>query len=155
MTEEWKDIEGFPGYRVSNSGRVWSEFFAGCFLIQEITHRGYYRVTLSGQKHAVHRLVASHFIPNPENKPTVNHIDKDKTNNCISNLEWSSYAEQIEHRDRYLTPLIIQKGGIEYQFWCRQDILKTLPFGKSSLALLLSGEKESIKGFKIKNVAGV
>jgi hypothetical protein len=95
------------------------------------------------------------FIPNPETKPTVNHKDKDLGNNHVSNLEWNTYREQIDHRDRYTSPLIIEKGGVEYEFWSRKEILQSLPFKKSSLALLLSGRIESVKGFRIKNVCPV
>ena len=58
---------------------------------------GYKRVTISGKTVRIHRAVAIYFIPNPENKPTVNHIDGNKLNNDISNLEWATSSEQMQH----------------------------------------------------------
>ena len=62
-----------------------------------IDNNGYKRVTISGKTVRIHRAVAIYFIPNPENKPTVNHIDGNKLNNDISNLEWATSSEQMQH----------------------------------------------------------
>lgn len=59
--------------------------------------RGYLRVKIDGKGYKVHRLVAETFIENPENKPTVDHIDRDKTNNNVSNLRWATMKEQREN----------------------------------------------------------
>ena len=110
-TEIWKDVVGAEGlYIVSNFGnvrRVRHEKITKLgnirvFKEKEIKqniHKGYMLVALQikGVTPLVHRLVAMAFIPNPENKKTVNHIDADKTNNHISNLEWSTHTEQMQH----------------------------------------------------------
>lgn len=58
---------------------------------------GYQIVTLDGKQLLVHRLVASHFLPNPYNHPEVNHKDGDKSNNHVANLEWCSRDQNIQH----------------------------------------------------------
>ena len=66
---------------------------------EKIRNEGYLYVEISRfpKLYFVHRIVASAFIPNPDNKETVNHIDGNKENNCVSNLEWSTMKEQIDH----------------------------------------------------------
>ena len=99
--ERIKDIEGFEGlYQITNHGRVWS-IHCKRFLAFYREHKGYMTVSLSknNKKHYVslHRLIAKAFIPNLENKPQVNHINGIKLDNRISNLEWCTARENIQH----------------------------------------------------------
>ena len=92
MKEEWKDIKGYEGkYQVSNLGRVYSFYKKDCLKPGKNTW-GYLYVSLSkegkAKPYTVHKLVALHFIPNPNNFPQINHRDENKSNNCVSNLEW-------------------------------------------------------------------
>lgn len=105
MDEIWKDIVGYEGYQVSNLGNVASLNYR-CTgtrhnLRKGISKTGYAVVVLcDGEKqkmHYVHRLVAIAFIQNPLAKPEVNHIDGDKQNNSVSNLEWCSSKENMKH----------------------------------------------------------
>lgn len=87
------------GNVVTKSGEVFSRL--GRRLSQHLSNAGYLRVELhsdgSAKKHSVHRLVALAFVPNPDGKECVNHIDGVKTNNAAANLEWVTRSENQKH----------------------------------------------------------
>lgn len=110
----WKEVCGFEGYyKISDFGEIWSEdrvcidavgrkrFRKGQKLNPDIAPNGYYRVTLAknGKKtqRYLHRLLAQHFIPNPDNLPQVNHKDGNKLNCNIDNLEWVTIKDNVIH----------------------------------------------------------
>ena len=115
MDEIWKDIKGYEGlYQVSNLGRVKSLSRMRCYgaagylmmpekmLKEHPNKKGYLQVLLTDKeknhkKFSIHRLVALHFIPNPDNLPQVNHKDEDKTNNRVDNLEWMSLRDNVRY----------------------------------------------------------
>lgn len=97
-----KEIMGFPNYYVTKDGHIWSGW-CGRYISEILTENGYRRVVLSKNNKShnflVHRLVAEAFIPNPENKPCVNHKDLNRENNCVENLEWVTYKENNNYAD--------------------------------------------------------
>ena len=110
MVETWKAIEGYEGlYEVSTQGRVRNIKRGGRLkALCKVAH-GYIAVNLNKEgvkkQYLVHRLVAKAFIPNPENKPQVNHKDGTKSNNSVGNLEWMTSSENLNHaRDTGLIP---------------------------------------------------
>ena len=112
--EIWKDIEGYEGhYKISSTGRVKS-LLRKCKskngILRTVPEKiltgtkdkdGYLKVSLNYEHILdicrIHRLVAKHFIPNPENKPEVNHKNCNKDIDAVWNLEWSTKAENEEH----------------------------------------------------------
>ena len=104
MQEIWKDIAGFEGrYQVSNKGNVKSLYFLGhnAEKLMKLSnhHSGYLIVQLGkhpAKTYLVHQLVARAFIPLVNGKKFVNHIDGNKHNNCVDNLEWVSHEENIK-----------------------------------------------------------
>ena len=107
--EIWKDIKGYEGlYQVSNFGEVCSSYkYKGIqkhLLHKGVNRCGYYIVSLRKDKkdktYLVHRLVAKAFLPNDTNQPVVNHIDGNKLNNNINNLEWCSHSHNTKESFR-------------------------------------------------------
>lgn len=113
--ERWRDIKDFPNYQVSNLGRIKSKERITNVKIKNVKQikrkekilkplkitKGYLGIRLYNSLNAktlkIHRLVANYFIPNPKNLPQVNHIDGDKTNNKVDNLEWCTQIENMKH----------------------------------------------------------
>lgn len=96
--EEWLNINGYENYLISNLGSV-KNTKTGLCLKPQLSSNGYYNVTLckNGKKSTplIHRLVAEHFLS--KINQTVNHIDGNKLNNNINNLEWITYSENLTH----------------------------------------------------------
>lgn len=93
---EWLGIRDHPSYEVSSCGKVRNKG-TGLLLKDRVTKAGYNRCRLGGKDLSIHRLVANHFLPNPDNLPQVNHKDCDKLNNKLSNLEWCSAESNMQH----------------------------------------------------------
>jgi len=139
MIEIWKDIKNYEGcYQVSNYDnvksieRIVNHSIYGKLLIKSkilktsVTNKGYLIVGLwknnKGKSKTIHRLVIGTFISNPNNKLQVNHKDGNKTNNYLTNLEWSTSSENIKHA--YNNNLIHSKTIPVLQFSKNDEFLK-------------------------------
>ena len=103
MTEEWKTIEDYPNYSVSNLGRVRNDRSGQIRTLHKCGGKSsylqvyFYQDKYTRKYFLVHRLVATAFIPNPDNLSEVNHIDGNRLNNTAENLEWVSHEENLTH----------------------------------------------------------
>lgn len=103
-----KTIEGFPNYTIDTEGRVWSRY-RNRYLRPNPLKSGYLQVQLWGRDEEgntkkesfyIHRLVGKAFLPNPDNLPTIDHINRHKFNNRVSNLRWTSQADNCQNRPK-------------------------------------------------------
>ena len=190
MEEIWKDVQGYEGYyQVSNLGRVKSlkrhapydtkygkraKYVNEKILAETEAHNGYSRVHLrtetTNMNKLIHRLVAETFIPNPLNKPQINHIDGNKKNNCVSNLEWATQSENMQHAFRtglcdiekmkikcklgsakYAKPIIAYKDGeIFKEFFSKGDACKYFNKDHKTIDKLIRQQK-TINGLLLVN----
>lgn len=102
MIEIWKDIKDYEGlYQISNTGKVKSIRYNKEIIRKPCLSKGYKMVKLHKngvyRPVTIHKLVAKYFIPNPVNKPQINHIDGVKENNIYTNLEWCTGSENLIH----------------------------------------------------------
>lgn len=129
--EEWRDIKDYEGfYQISNLGRVKSfknkkhpKLLTICMDSSQYLYVG---LSLHGKtkNHRIHRLVAQAFIPNPENKPQVNHKDEDKTNNKVENLEWMTAKENANYGTRIQRIIPKMKKSLTGRTLTREHVQK-------------------------------
>lgn len=159
MEEIWKDIKGYEGYyQVSNLGRVQSIKKRKIFRNNK-NSRGYIVVTLTKnnieRSFAVHRLVAQTFINNPDNLPQVNHIDGNKQNNKVENLEWCTQKENQIHcyrnnLQRLGTKKIIQinvDGTIIKEWDSITDAEMKLKINHGKISMVCRGKRKTAGGY--------
>ena len=162
MDEIWHDIEGYEGlYQISNKGRVKSLYKGSERILRPgIDGSGYMFVCLcydNVRKYfKLHRLIAQAFIPNPENKPQVNHLDECKINNTLENLEWTTAKENINfgtHNERSAkarSKQILQysKSGDFIREWkSASEVERVLGINRGNITQCCRGRYKSIGGF--------
>ena len=144
-SEMWCDIIGYEGlYQISTLGRVKSFHNGGERILKLQISSGYYRVNLNkngnNKNFRVHILVAKAFIPNPKNKPVVNHKDLNPLDCRVSNLEWSTYSENTKHAwDNGAT--ISQRGINSSQAKLTEDEVRYIRQNPDELTLKQLAEK--------------
>lgn len=150
MSEHWKDVPGFPGYKASSKGRFFSIKYQRILngnAEYAKKHRTYIKIYMKKWRYA-HVMIAKTFIPNPENKQTVNHIDGDIYNNSIDNLEWATREEQTKHAVSLCktakrgTPIIkITKTGEIIRYESLEDAIETEETTKQNIWRYIGGRR--------------
>lgn len=173
MKEIWKDVEGYEGcYQVSNFGRVKSlgngkTHNSSERILKGNNIKGYLVVNLSKEgnkkQYLIHRLVAQAFIPNPNKLLQVNHIDEDKTNNKVSNLEWCSakynmnYGTRTQrvvenntnHPNKSKKVICIETGKI---YVSTMQVERDLGFAHTNISYACTGRYKTAYGFHWKYI---
>lgn len=170
--EIWKDITGYEGrYQISNLGRVKSlkrksimnsRHQCDMILKSYVGTNGYLitQLTLGKSRHTirVHRLVATEFIPNELGLKEVNHIDEDKLNNCVSNLEWCDRKYNVNYGSRNQkqsetsgTPVVAinVSNGNKKSFYSIRDCAKFLNRNHANVCACLNGTQKTCNGYRI------
>lgn len=149
---ETREIAGFPGYRATRDGRVFGR--RGHELSQWRNASGYAEVKVGRRHIGAHRAVALAWLGNPREASDVNHIDGDKTNNAVENLEWCSRSENLRHaldnglHARPETPVIGVHLKTGDGVWARsQAEVRALGFHQSLVNKCLKGERRHHRGF--------
>jgi hypothetical protein len=100
------EITGYSSYLIYPDGRVFSKK-SNRFLKQTLQTQGYLAVEMRafGKRYCkrIHRLIGEHYIPNPDNKPTIDHMNRDRSDNRIENLRWATMEEQRHNQRKYST----------------------------------------------------
>lgn len=161
MTEEWKLIDGFTGYYVSNLGRIKSykrDKENGCIIQPRLSKKGYYFVFIYDDNNKrkcvqVHRAVLKTFNP-VENMDQleVNHKDEIKTNNCLSNLEWVTHIENVRYgtgAKRAVEPQKMKIKCLENDviYNSMKEISEALDISYGSVSKCCSGKQKTTHGF--------
>lgn len=174
--EIWRPIKGHENYEVSNKGNIrskdkivttkagWTFKSSGRVLKPWKCKPGYLMVQLTNNKREmVHRLVAKVFIPNPDNKPMINHLNGDKTDNRVENLEWVTSSENVLHAketglccDRVAVEQIdINTGEVLATFKSLKEAAKAVGVDHSSLAYCVRGKYKTSGGYKWRRVTTI
>ena len=155
-----KEIKNFERYIIYDDGRVWSKWKKE-FLKPILKDTGYYEVQLwkkcKRTHKPIHKLVAEAFIPNPENKPTVNHKNHIRTDNRVENLEWSTIPEQFDEIWKEKSKNNSKKSKQVYQYTLDGELVNIWPstmeaqrngFENSKIGKCCSGKQLTHKGYK-------
>ena len=158
MKEIWKSVVGFEGlYEVSDQGRVRSlvkrnNRWKPGVLSPSKTHDGYLRVCLykdgHGKTFKVHRLVACAFLPNPLNLPEVNHINEDKTNNSVENIEWCDRKYNVDYsQSKAVHQIDLTTGKVLATFKSISEAERQTGIYQSNICFVCSGRHKSAGGY--------
>lgn len=165
--EEWRVIQASPRYLISSKGRV-KNSKTGRILKHNVHYKsGYVYIKLLKKHYSIHRLVALAFINNPMNKEDVNHIDENKQNNNVENLEWTTTKENVNHGTRNerqsetlsIPIYAIDNEGTKTWYKSTKDFAEkhkcfSTNVTQALLTLTKKGNKKTVRGYTFEYVKG-
>jgi heat shock protein HspQ len=155
-----KQIEGYTGYFVDQNGNLYSnrhkKYNGIPTKLIQFNLKGYLAIKLWDENNKVktvlsHKIIAKAFIPNPEKKPHIDHIDRNKRNNNISNLRWCTHQENMQNKDYVRHILQMDKfGNVINEFKSVRDAARKLLINGGNLNECVNGNRKSAGGFLFK-----
>ena len=153
-----RDIPGFEGlYAVTSCGRVWSHKTQK-FLKPFNNGHGYQLVWLcknsQEKQFRIHRLVAETYIPNPEGKTDVDHIDENKANNCVNNLRWATRSENVKHSwvDKKIEARAVRCIELDREFPTMSAAAAFAKIHRQGITNCLAGKQKTAGGYHWESV---
>lgn len=170
MKEERRDVVGYEGiYQISNKGVVYDKWGNELSTFSTTkSNDGYKRIRLQKNKirkhFQIHRLVAMAFIPNPDNKPVVHHIDENKKNNNVENLMWVTQKENMNagtvnqrlserntnNYKRSKRVIVISEDGSEKEYPSISEVSRKLGLSTGNIFMVLKGKRNHTGGYKFR-----
>lgn len=151
----WKQIPWNENYSVSISGLIYSTYSHKILVPRASKSTGYFYVNLykDGVRQTinVHRIVAKVFIPNPKNKLNVNHIDFDKSNNAVWNLEWATQKENVAHTHK-AGRTAIRKGEASPTSKITEEIAKKIKYEHKNLSNKATGKLYGLEDEEVRRI---
>lgn len=152
--------EFIPEYFITKEGKIYSKLKEKGLreLRPHVNNRGYMVITIRKKCYKIHRLVAENFLPKIDGKPVVNHIDGDKLNNNVNNLEWCTQSENVQHawnnglnsRTRevlYKKVYCILDGKIIAEYGSIKEAEEKNPKAKGHIAACCRGKRKTAGGY--------
>lgn len=155
--ENWKTINAYPNYEVSDKGRIrslnWHMTGEVRVLSPRLNHKGYLQLWLYDSGHrkmfSVHRLVAEAFIPNPHELPQINHKDRNRANNSVDNLEWCDSLYNVTYsQGKGVLQIDVNTGRVLSEFISLSEAARNTGTKVQNISNVCHGKKTTAGGFK-------
>ena len=141
LTEVLKEVDVTEsGAIIRKDGSVAAQYLLG-------SDQRYLAVAIKSHPYLVHRLVATKYLPNPDDLPQVNHKDEDPTNNRVGNLEWCTEQYNVDYSNSL--PISLEKEGVVRLFKSQREAARQIGGDQSAVNRVVSGERPHVHGWRL------